>query len=271
MRGHLGDYFLDGEADRHHFAGDVQFVLGGTVHAADVKIGGEGVRNKAILDHRNGERKLEAATTSAGVEEDAALTAIDESFAWAHRGRILFVAQTGVHVGVDVSWPQLLIEQVIERTSVGVVFTKVDHDGDVSFRTCNYRLLYRSPLRASVVCRLNADHDVRIFEGHLCGGFTVHIGLVVLVFAAAHASAHDVEHGENASSGTIDDFFLEVFEVTPARAARVYHGGNSRTEGKSVGRDAVVAGIGVALPGVDEGMEVYIDKAGRDIKTLDVD
>ncbi len=39
VRGHLGYRLLQGESDRHHLAGDVELILGRTVHAADVEIG----------------------------------------------------------------------------------------------------------------------------------------------------------------------------------------------------------------------------------------
>src|SRR6202034_2890165 len=82
---------------------------------------------------------------------------------------------------------------------------------------------------------------------------------------------NDVEEGENARFGAVDDALLEVFEVPPAGAAGVDYRGNANAEGKAVGRHAVVAGVGAALAGSRVDMNVDIDQAGRNIHTLDVD
>ena len=59
--GGTADDFIGRHAHREELIHDVQHVFHAGIHAADVEVGGYGVGDKAILDHGNGERELEAA------------------------------------------------------------------------------------------------------------------------------------------------------------------------------------------------------------------
>ena len=196
VRGHLSNDLLQRKPDGHHFAGDVQFVLCGAVHAADVEVGGYGIGNKSRLHHGNGQRPFEAASAGAGIEVDAALAAFDEGFTGAEGGRILLVTEAGVHVSIDVAGAQLYRQQIVKWAS-RAIGTEVDHDGNVCFGAGDDGLLDGGPLRTTEVCGLDADDSLRIFERHLCGSLSVHVLHILLVFVAAHARADDVEQCKN--------------------------------------------------------------------------
>src|SRR3954467_394987 len=112
---------------------------------------------------------------------------------------------------------------------------------------------------------LDADDQAGILERHFSGSITVHVLEILLEVRSAHAAAHDIEHGQNTRFGAVDNALLEVLEVAPAGTAGVNDGGDAYAEGKAVGINAVVAGIGITLtsPGIDVSMNV--NEAGSDI------
>ena len=72
---------------------------------------------------------------------------------------------------------------------------------------------------------------------------------------------------------TIDDACLEFLEVPPAGASGVGHAGHSRSQGESIGVDAVITGIRPPLARPGEDVNVDIDqprchKESRDIHGL---
>ena len=66
---------------------------------------------------------------------------------------------------------------------------------------------------------------------------------ILLELAAAHAVTDDVQKGEDARRGAIDDALLEVLEVAPAGSADVDDRRHARARRHDIGIDAVVAGI----------------------------
>src|SRR5438093_107452 len=88
---------------RHH----IQHVLHAGVHAADVQVSGNRIGNKTLLDCGNGLAKKQAATAVTNVEDDSALSGLEQ----------ILVDLTGVvehrhgaevGVSVNIAWPQLL-------------------------------------------------------------------------------------------------------------------------------------------------------------------
>ncbi len=86
-----------------------------------------------------------------------------------------------------------------------------------------------------------------------------------------HAGADDVDEGEDAGLGVVDDAVAELGEVSPAGGAAVGDGGDAVGNGHGVGLDAEVA----VAPGVvaksDEDVNVDVDEAGSEVETGDVD
>ena len=73
-----------------------------------------------------------------------------------------------------------------------------------------------------------------------CGS---HVLQILFEFPAAHAVADDVEQGEHACRGSIDDALLEVVEIAPSRSACIDDRRDARLAARYVRIDAVVAGI----------------------------
>ena len=112
------------------------------------------------------------------------------------------------------------------------------------------------------------SNDVgRVFPGRCRGLVNTHIGQVLLLWFTDHSGAGNVEEGKYARLGLIDHLALEKREVTPARGAGIYNGGDPRFERKVIGREAEHA-IG-KLIGVcsDEYMGMDVDESGTDVQT----
>jgi hypothetical protein len=116
---------------------------------------------------------------------------------------------------------------------------------------------------------LDAHDGVFVAQGHVGGGFSVHLG-EVLFGRAGHAFSDDVQEGEDTGFGAIDDTILEVRKIAPSGTAGVGHGGDARAEGEAIRVDAVVAAVGAALSGAGVYMHVHIDQAGGDIQARDI-
>ena len=118
---------------------------------------------------------------------------------------------------------------------------------------------------------LDANNGLGIFERHGSRGETIHVGGVLLVSAAAHAGADNIEHGEYPCLRAIDNAIFEVLKIPPAGAARVDHRRDPNAEGKPIGGHAVVAGIGVALARAGINVNVNIDQPWGHVQTFDID
>ena len=125
----------------------------------------------------------------------------------------------GVHVGHDVARPQVLEQQVFERER-GRVVAEVDHHRHVHGGSRLDRTLDRIPFSARIMRDLDPDDRGRVLLDPHRGEPRVHVAEVLLDRAALHARADDVDEGEHAGAGAIDDLFLELREVPPSRSAR---------------------------------------------------
>ena len=94
---------------------------------------------------------------------------------------------------------------------------------------------------------------------------------VLLVLAAAHSVADDVEEREHARLGAIDDAVLEILEIAPAGAAGIGDGRHADAEGVAVRVEAVIAGVRAALAGAGVDVGVDVDQAGSHVEAGDVD
>ncbi len=180
------------------------------------------------------------------------------------------MAQAGIHVGVDIAGTEFFRQQVIERAGRAVA-AEIHHHRKVGLGAGDHRLVHGDPVIAVVVGGFDADHDVGIFLRHRRGGFAVHVGGVLLIAAAPHAAADDVEHRQHAGPGAVDDAVLEILEVAPAGAAGIDHGGDPGAESEAVRRYREVAGIGALLAGAVIDMDMHVDQAWHDIQALHVD
>ena len=183
---------------------------------------------KSLLHGGHRDAPGEAAAAVSHVEDDAALAAFDHSridFAVV----VEFVAQAGIAVRVDVAGTQFLGQQVGQR-ALRMIVPEIHHHGNLGQVSGLHGVLHRSPFRTRIVRRLDADDEVLVAQRHLGRGCGFHVFQIVLVPAAAHAVAHDVEEHQDAGLGAIDDAVLEVVEIAPAGAARIRHGGHAHAE-----------------------------------------
>ena len=76
---------------------------------------------------------------------------------------------------------------------------------------------------------------------------------------------------KHARGGAIDDAISEIFEVAPAGAARVHHGGHAGAEAEFVRQHAVVSGPGALHARGRKQVNVRVDQSRRDVEAADVD
>ena len=137
----------------------------------------------------------------------------------------------GEDVGVDIARAHLLEDQ----RRVGALRqpgAEIDHDRQAAEIAGLERAVDRGPgqvlviewAHRPVVRGFDADHDVRVLLGDGGGQLRPHLPLVVLPgatwSAGAHALADDVDEGEDADLGRVDDLELEDREIAPAGGAR---------------------------------------------------
>src|SRR3984957_9377327 len=137
---------------------------------------------------------------------------------------------------------------------------------------CLDGLLHRNEVGLLPVCRLDADDDVAVLFDRLRKRIEVHVVFVLLgnIVAVGHARSDNVEEGEDAGRGVVNDAATKLGKVAPTRGARIGDGGHAVWDGHDVGRDrevAVAPGV-VAKPGED--VYVHVDKPGREIEAGDV-
>ncbi len=270
VRGHLGHHLLQRNPDRQDLIGDIEFILHSAVHAGNVQIGRNGVGDETRLDHRHRERPFKAAPALAHVEENTPLAALDKRLTGPQSNRVLLVTKTRVHVRIDVAGPQLLRQQIVERP-LRMIDSKIHHHRNVSLGSGNDGLLHRLPFRAREVSSLDADNGVGILERHGRRLFPIHVIHVLLVVAAAHARADNIEHGKYARLRAIDNAILEVLKVAPSRATCIHHRRDPNPESETIRRHTQIASIGVALARARVNMNVDVDQPGSHIQTLRID
>src|ERR1700684_1082398 len=79
------------------------------------------------------------------------------------------------------------------------------------------------------VCSLDADDDVAVLFDRLRERIEVHVVFVLLggIVVIGHARSDNVEEGEDAGRGIVDDAATELWKVAPTRGAGVGNGGNA--------------------------------------------
>src|SRR6266540_363405 len=120
----------------------------------------------------------------------------------------LLVAKPGVKVGVDVARPELTRHE-FTQWALGVIDSKVDHDGDIRQRTCFDGAFNRRPFRAGVVGRLDAYDQILVAERHFRRRPGFHVRKVLLKLSAPHAIADDIDERQHTGLRTIDETLLE--------------------------------------------------------------
>ena len=114
-----------------------------------------------------------------------------------------FVAVAGVAVGVNVAGAQFVFHQELEVALLRDE-AEINHYGQVADVAGLDRAVDGGPAFAAVMRALEAHDDFGVLLRHLRGRFGVHVFRVVLA-RGAHPAGDDVEQGQNARFGPIDD------------------------------------------------------------------
>src|SRR6476469_1048546 len=83
------------------------------------------------------------------------------------------------------------------------------------------------PFRPAEMRALDANDHAFVLKGHIRRWFDLHILEVLFDGTGAHAGADNVEEGQDAGPGTVDDSILKVLEIAPSGRARISHGGHT--------------------------------------------
>ena len=94
------------------------------------------------------------------------------------------------------------------------------------------------------------------------------LGGIVVV---GHAGADDVDEGEDAGTGVVDDAAAELGEVSPAGGAGVGDGGDAVGDGHGIGRDGEVAVAPGVVAKAGEDVDVDVDEARSEVEAGDID
>lgn len=257
----------EGEAEGHEFGHEGGEVHEGAVHGAGMEVGRDGIGEEAVFDGAGGIAEDEAAAAMADVELDAAFACVEEvgvEFA------VFVDVGNGAaeHVGGDVAGAEVFVDEFVVG-ALGEEIAEVDHDRDIGFGAGGNGGVNGFPIGGLVVGGFDADDDILVFGGEFGDG----VGVEVVLFGGVgdHAEAGDVEHGEDAGAGAVDDGGAEDFEVAPAGGAGIDHGGDAGAEGEGIGLDGVIAGPGAGIAGGEEDVDVEVDEAGGDEEAGDVD
>ena len=109
--------------------------------------------------------------------------------------------------------------------------------------------------------RLDSDDVLTVALDCCSAGNGVHIG-GVLLWGAGHASTDDIDKGEDAGDGRVDDGLFEMCKVLVPSAARIDAGGDSVRQVVGVGEEpSVKAAVHV---------QVDVDEAGGYIEAGDI-
>lgn len=246
-----------------------------------MKIGGHGVGNEALLDGGNSVAKPETAAAVADVKDNATLPG------FVHDGIELAIVEKNREllsedVGMDVAGTSFLEDEI--RVSAVRARPEIIHDGAVRGLRASDGAIDGGPWSMFAVPRFgspvmggfDADDDVGVFVDGLCAALDVHL-VDGLLKTAIHAVGDDVEKGEDANVGVIDDFEFGLEESAGAGSAGIDDGGDAGLEGEvgehAEGRFVFARGRLKPVEGSAAVADVVmdIDEPGRDIEAGDVD
>src|SRR5262249_50928372 len=126
IRGGEFDGFIEGHIEIEKFGKDVAHIFHSSVHAADVKVGGDGIGMKALMNSGICLARVEAAAAMADVENNAALFRVEKigtNFAL----RVEHGDEINVHVSGDVAGAKFLRDELFVR-ALGAEDAEVHHD-----------------------------------------------------------------------------------------------------------------------------------------------
>src|SRR5262249_22985429 len=211
----------------------------------------------------------ETAAAVADIENNAALSCVEEvraDFAVCVEHRDVI----DVHVRGNIARTKLLRDQLFIG-ALGSKDAEVHHYGDLCAGPGFESTINGSPLGRFEVGCLDADDEAGKFLDHVGGSSGIHVTCVLFRWLGAHAATYDIQKGEDASLGAVDDAVFEVGKILVPGAAGVGDGGDAAAEREAVGVDTVVAIVGVdgSRPGVDVG--VNVNEARSDIEAFGVD
>ena len=164
----------------------------------------------------------------------------------------------GVAVGVDVAGA-VAGEQFWVRA--GGFGREIDHDNAAGPPRRLNGSAGRFPSRSAKMGRLDPDDVLGIALDRGGAGDGVHIG-GVLLGRAGHASADDVDKGEDAGDGLVHDGLFEICNILVPSTARIDASGDSVRQVVRVGEQ----------PGIKAAVHVQmdVDEAGGDVEAGDI-
>ena len=115
---------------------------------------------------------------------------------------------------------------------------------------------------AAEVGRLGTDNVLAVLLDRRGAERRIHFA-DILLGSTDHASADDIDKGQDAGLSGVDDGALEVGHILPASTACIYYGSHTVGQGVLVGKEPAV------IPSVD--VDVDIDQAWSDIEAGHVD
>ena len=241
---------------------------------AQVQVGADGIGGEAVGDGALPGAKPEAALAVTQIKVDAPIPSLahvvmDPPVVVEHR------KMTGEDVGVNVPRAKLL-EDEIGIGSFGGTGIEIHHRGHAAQGAGLDGLLHRGPgrvvvvegLAAPVVGGLDADDHVTVGGGGGCRVRGVEVGDHLL--RTAHAGGRDVDVGQDAADGRVDQAGAEVLKFQVAGGAGVDAGGDTLFQEMGIGVEGIepVARFSSAGP---VGVEVYVDDAGSDQLVANID
>ena len=156
----------------------------------------------------------------ADVEDDAALLRLEQIGA-DFPARVEHRDRSQIGMRIDVARPEVLQYQIFKRP-LRAEGAEVHHHRHLRQLARLDGPVHRIPFGAPVVGGLDADNHLRMLPDPHHRQARIHVGEILLERSSFHAGPDDVDEGEHAREGTIDDLPLELIEVAPARAAGVH-------------------------------------------------
>ena len=222
-----------------------------------------------MFDGGDGLGKDKAAAAVAYVENDATLFRFEKV-----RADFLVFVEHGdeidVHVCGDVARAELFGDEIGVRT-LGAKDAEVNHDGYVGEITRFKCAIHRGPFGTGEMGSFDADDEARVLldDGGRGGG--VHVRDVLLGLARPHATADDVEKGDDPGERAVDDAVLEVGKIFVTGATGVGDGGCTTAEGETVWINRVVSIVSAAESGAGVDVDVNVHEAGSNVQAGSVD
>ena len=192
------------------------------------------------------------------VKDDAALASL------AHVVCYFFVGVEqgdvgGIEVRVDVPWTHALEQFLVRASGLG---GKVDHGDGVALSRRLDCATCRLPTWAAKVGRLGADNVLAVLLNRRGAERGIHFA-DILLGSTDHASTDDIDKGQDAGLGGIDDGALEIGHILPSSTACIYYGSYA------VGQSVLVGEEPALISSID--VDVDIDQAWGDIETGHID